>query len=39
MRTVAAILKHTGYQVTTVEPAATTAQVVDYWPRFASARC
>jgi CBS domain-containing protein len=29
MRTVAAILKHKGYQVTTVEPTATTAQVVD----------
>ena len=29
MRTVAAILKHKGYQVTTIEPAATIAHVVD----------
>jgi CBS domain-containing protein len=29
MRTVAAILKHKGHQVTTVGPTATTAQVVD----------
>jgi CBS domain-containing protein len=29
MRTVAAILKHKGHQVTTVDPTATTAQVVD----------
>jgi CBS domain-containing protein len=29
MTTVAAILKHKGYQVTTVEPTATIAQVVD----------
>ena len=29
MRTVAAILKHKGYQVTTVDPTATIAQVVD----------
>ena len=29
MRTVAAILKHKGSQVTTVDPTATTAQVVD----------
>jgi CBS domain-containing protein len=29
MTTVAAILKHKGYQVTTIEPTATIAQVVD----------
>jgi CBS domain-containing protein len=29
MKTVAAILKHKGYQVTTVEPTATIAHVVD----------
>ena len=29
MRTVAAILKHKGYQVTTVQPTATIAHVVD----------
>jgi CBS domain-containing protein len=29
MRTVAAILKHKGHQITTVDPTATTAQVVD----------
>ena len=29
METVAAILKHKGYQVTTIEPAATIAHVVD----------
>ena len=29
MRTVAAILKHKGYQVTTIEPTATIARVVD----------
>ena len=29
MRTVAAILKHKGHQVTTVDPTATTAQVVN----------
>jgi hypothetical protein len=29
MKTVAAILKHKGYQVRTVEPTATIAQVVD----------
>ena len=29
MNTVAAILKHKGHQVTTVDPTATTAQVVD----------
>jgi predicted CoA-binding protein len=29
MRTVAAILKHKGYQVMTIEPTATIARVVD----------
>jgi CBS domain-containing protein len=29
MRTIAAILKHKGYQVTTIEPTATIARVVD----------
>ena len=37
MTTIAAILKHKGYQVTTVDPTATIAQVADVLAAFASA--
>ena len=39
MTTIAAILKHKGYQVTTIEPTATIARVMEVLADIASALC